>query len=84
MALLIKCILTLFSLFSSYKFVEREKAYDNNGGSVAQAKANSYMRKQWEVGKNNMKKIESLLDTRKEKTTLCVWYIFVLSLTSFL
>lgn len=30
------------------------------------------------------KKKGSLLDTHKEKTTLCVWHIFVLSLTSFL
>lgn len=56
---------------------------------MAQAKINSYKRKQWEAGKNNMqkkrkKKKGSLLDTHKEKTTLCVWHIFVLSLTSFL
>lgn len=51
---------------------------------MAQAKANSHMRKQWEAGKNNKKKKESILDMQEEKTTLCVWHIFVLSLTSFL
>lgn len=81
-----KCIFTHFSLLGSHKSVERGEPYKNNGGSMAQAKTNSYKRKQWEAGKNNMqkKKKGSLLDTHKEKTTLCVWHIFVLSLTSFL
>jgi len=50
-----------------YKFVEREKAYDNNGGSMAEAKVNSYMGKQWEVGKKNIKKRKVYWIHTKEK-----------------
>lgn len=78
LALLIKCILTLFFFFllGSYKFVVTEKIYKNNGGSVAQAKRNSYMRKQWEVGKNNMKKKEVYwIHAKKRPPYVCGIYL---------